>query len=71
MALSGKEGNVRLQGQVALVTRTSPNIGGGIAEGLADEEARIVRVDVLPDNTYQCTEAAETAILNGNARQLL
>ena len=30
----------RLAGKVVVVTGTSPNIGGGIAEGLADEGAQ-------------------------------
>jgi NAD(P)-dependent dehydrogenase (short-subunit alcohol dehydrogenase family) len=47
---------VRLAGKVAIVTGTSPNIGGGIAEGLADEGARIVCVDVAPDNARQCAD---------------
>jgi NAD(P)-dependent dehydrogenase (short-subunit alcohol dehydrogenase family) len=48
---------VKLQGQVALVTGTSPNIGGGIAEGLANEGAKLVCVDILPDNANQCAAA--------------
>ena len=36
---------MRLSGKVALVTGTSPNIGGGIAEALAHEGAAIVAVD--------------------------
>lgn len=48
---------MKLQGQVALVTGTSPNIGGGIADGLADEGAKLVCVDILPDNAHQCAEA--------------
>jgi NAD(P)-dependent dehydrogenase (short-subunit alcohol dehydrogenase family) len=47
---------VRLAGRVAIVTGTSPNIGGGIAEGLADEGARVVCVDVAPDNAQQCAD---------------
>ena len=46
----------RLAGKVVIVTGTSPNIGGGIAEGLADEGARLVCVDVLEDNAHQCAD---------------
>jgi NAD(P)-dependent dehydrogenase (short-subunit alcohol dehydrogenase family) len=45
---------VRLAGKVAIVTGTSPNIGGGIAQGLADEGARVACVDVVADNAQQC-----------------
>jgi NAD(P)-dependent dehydrogenase (short-subunit alcohol dehydrogenase family) len=48
---------VRLAGKVAIVTGTSPNIGGGIAEGLADEGARVVCVDMVADNARQCAES--------------
>ena len=48
---------MKLQGKVAVITGTSPNIGGGIAEGLADEGAKVVCVDILPDNAHQCTAA--------------
>src|SRR6185312_11094653 len=47
----------RLAGKVVVVTGTSPNIGGGIAEGLADEGARIVCVDVDADDAMQCAES--------------
>ncbi len=46
----------RLEGKVAIVTGTSPNIGGGIAGGLADEGATAVCVDVVPDNAQQCAD---------------
>jgi NAD(P)-dependent dehydrogenase (short-subunit alcohol dehydrogenase family) len=39
---------------VAVVTGTSPNIGGGIAEGLADAGASVVCVDVAGANAEQC-----------------
>jgi NAD(P)-dependent dehydrogenase (short-subunit alcohol dehydrogenase family) len=45
---------MRLAGRVALVTGTSPNIGGGIAEALAAEGARVVCVDRLPANAEDC-----------------
>jgi len=52
-----RSARVKLAGKVAIVTGTSPNIGGGIAEGLADEGARVVCVDVLADNAQHCAEA--------------
>ena len=45
---------MRLAGKIAIVTGTSPNIGGGIAEGLADEGARVVCVDVVAENAEHC-----------------
>jgi NAD(P)-dependent dehydrogenase (short-subunit alcohol dehydrogenase family) len=45
---------VKLAEKVAIVTGTSPNIGGGIAQGLADEGARVVCVDITPENAEQC-----------------
>ncbi len=48
---------VRLEGKTALITGTSPNICGGIAEGLAEEGANIVCVDLQPDYANQCAES--------------
>jgi len=48
---------VKLAGKVALITGTSPNIGAGIAEGMAAEGARIVCVDIVPQNAEQCAAA--------------
>jgi NAD(P)-dependent dehydrogenase (short-subunit alcohol dehydrogenase family) len=48
---------VKLAGKVAFIAGTSPNIGGGIAEGMADEGAKIVCVDVNPDYANRCAEA--------------
>lgn len=45
---------MRLKNKVAIVTGTSPNIGGGIAEALASEGAAIVAVDAISDNARQC-----------------
>ena len=44
----------RLESKVAIVTGTSPNIGAGIAGGLADEGAVVVCVDVVADNAHDC-----------------
>jgi NAD(P)-dependent dehydrogenase (short-subunit alcohol dehydrogenase family) len=44
---------------VAVVTGTSPNIGGGIAEGLAAEGALVACVDLVPENAHQCAAAIE------------
>ena len=45
---------MKLNDKVAVVTGTSPNIGGGIAEGLAAEGATLVCVDARPDNANDC-----------------
>jgi len=52
---------VKLDGKVALITGTSSNIGGGIAEVLAAEGAAIVCVDINPDNAADCAAAIEQA----------
>jgi NAD(P)-dependent dehydrogenase (short-subunit alcohol dehydrogenase family) len=52
---------MRLSGKVALVTGTSPNIGGGIAEALAHEGAAVVAVDSRADNAMDCARAIEAA----------
>src|SRR5712692_1977178 len=51
---------MKLSGKVAIITGTSPNIGGAIAEGLADEGARVACVDVVEDNARQCAEWIRT-----------
>jgi NAD(P)-dependent dehydrogenase (short-subunit alcohol dehydrogenase family) len=51
----------RLAGKVAIVTGTSPNIGGGIAEALAAAEAAVVCVDRDAANAVDCARAIETA----------
>src|SRR6266852_4179456 len=45
---------MKLKDRVAIVTGTSPNIGGGIAEGLAAEGAAVVAVDARPENAQDC-----------------
>ena len=45
---------MKLKDRVAVVTGTSPNIGGGIAEALAVEGAAIVAVDANAANAKDC-----------------
>ena len=45
---------MKLDGKVALVTGTSTNIGGGIAEGLAAAGAALVCVDARAENADDC-----------------
>jgi NAD(P)-dependent dehydrogenase (short-subunit alcohol dehydrogenase family) len=47
---------MKLQNKVAFITGTSPNIGGGIAVGMADAGAQVVCVDVQPDNAQRCAD---------------
>ena len=56
---------MRLSGKVALVTGTSPNIGGGIAEGLAAEGAALVCVDARAENADDCARYLKS--INGRA----
>jgi len=48
---------MKLEGKTALVTGTSPNIMGGIAEGLADEGADLICVDINPTYAEQCAKS--------------
>lgn len=48
---------MKLTGKTALVIGTSPNIGGGIAEALADEEATVVCVDLNPAYAQGCADS--------------
>ena len=56
---------MKLAGRVAFVTGTSPNIGGGIAEALSAEGARVACVDVDARNAEDC--AAGIRKLGGEA----
>jgi NAD(P)-dependent dehydrogenase (short-subunit alcohol dehydrogenase family) len=56
-SLCARSDVVKLADKVALITGTSPNIGGGIAEGLADEGAKVVCIDVNPDYANRCAES--------------
>ena len=47
---------MKLPGKIAIVTGTSPNIGAGLAGGLAEEGAKIACVDVDPENAAQCAQ---------------
>ena len=48
---------MKLEGKTALVTGTSPNIMGGIAEGLAREGANLVCVDLRQEFAEKCAAA--------------
>jgi NAD(P)-dependent dehydrogenase (short-subunit alcohol dehydrogenase family) len=58
-----KEGglSVKLQGKTAIVTGTSPNIGGGIAEVLGEAGAKLVCVDANEANANDCARAIVAA----------
>lgn len=56
---------MKLQGKVAIVTGTSPNIGGGIAEGFAHEGAAIACIDSRAENARDCADSIRRA--GGNA----
>jgi NAD(P)-dependent dehydrogenase (short-subunit alcohol dehydrogenase family) len=45
---------MKLDGKVAVVTGTSPNIGAGIAAALAEEGATVVCVDLVASNAERC-----------------
>lgn len=57
--LSAVEG--RLEGRVALVTGTSPNIGGVLASGLAAAGAAVACNDIVPDNANRRVASIEAA----------
>jgi len=48
---------MKLEGKVALVTGTSPNIMGGIAEGLAEERADLICVYINPTYAEKCAKS--------------
>ncbi|MCZ6888509.1 MAG: SDR family NAD(P)-dependent oxidoreductase, partial [Gammaproteobacteria bacterium] len=51
---------MKLEGKTAIVTGTSPNIGGGIAEGLSAEGANLVCVDISEENAMDCARYLES-----------
>lgn len=51
----------RLDGKVAIVTGTSPHIGGAIARGFAAEGARVVCTDLSESTAKACAERIEAA----------
>ena len=51
---------MKLANKVAIVTGTSPNIGGGIAECLAAEGAAVVCVDASLANAHDCARYLES-----------
>ncbi|MGE0828076.1 MAG: SDR family NAD(P)-dependent oxidoreductase [Hyphomonadaceae bacterium] len=52
---------MKLKDKVAIVTGTSPNIGGGLADALAEAGAAVVCVDAVADNAKDCAEAIKKA----------
>jgi len=52
---------MKLHDKVAIVTGTSPNIGGGIAEALAAAGATLVCVDAQAANAIDCANAIKSA----------
>ena len=52
---------MKLDRKVAVITGTSSNIGGGIAEVMAAEGATIVCVDIKPENAADCAAAINKA----------
>src|SRR5215510_11467961 len=47
---------MQLQSKIALITGTSPNICGGIAVGMAEAGAKVVCVDIQPENAHRCAD---------------
>ncbi|MBL4807532.1 MAG: SDR family oxidoreductase [Rhodobacteraceae bacterium] len=50
---------MKLIDRVAIVTGTSPNIGGGIAEALAAEGAAIIAADANAENANDCAKSIQ------------
>jgi NAD(P)-dependent dehydrogenase (short-subunit alcohol dehydrogenase family) len=51
----------RLEGKVAIVTGTSPNIGGTLARGLAAEGAKVACTDIRAEVAGKCAAGIEEA----------
>lgn len=47
---------MKLEGKVALITGTSPNIGGGIALGMAEEGAKLACIDLDAAKANACAD---------------
>src|SRR5262249_39771469 len=47
---------MQLHSKIALITGTSPNICGGIAVGMADAGAKVICVDIQPENAHRCAD---------------
>jgi NAD(P)-dependent dehydrogenase (short-subunit alcohol dehydrogenase family) len=52
---------LKLSGKIAIITGTSPNIGGGIAEALAAAGASVVCIDSKSANASGCAAAITSA----------
>lgn len=62
---------MKLEGKVAIVTGTSPNIGGGLARGLAREGAKVACNDINPETAQKVAdmitaEGGEAMIIPGD-----
>lgn len=52
---------MKLKGRVAIISGSSPNIGGGIAEEMARDGAAIVAVDLSGETAAACARAIEAS----------
>ena len=54
---------MQLQNKIALITGTSPNICGGIAVGMAEAGAKVVCVDIQPENAHGVPTTSSSAVV--------